>query len=374
MSFKLKMGQEHIWNLIAKKLSGEASGEELRELQDHLRSNPEFHYPMQTVADLWHSSTVPDTEDAQQAFDRHIERMQRMGICFSPEPNLTRTKKRKKNQRNILLSGIAGALVFAGLFLTLKILNGSSSSQKTTFNDDSEVSTRNGSRTNLSLPDGTTVWLNGGSKLSYDKNYGNNLREVSLTGEAFFDVVKNGEKPFIIHTGKINIRVLGTAFNVKSYPGEKTIETSLIRGSIEVTFEDRPAEKVILKPNEKLIVANEEIPVALKKQSVRQNNEPIVAVSHLNFVKSDNSIAETAWTQNKLIFQDKSFKDLATEMERWYGVNIRFDNSQRDTLRFTGSFENETIQQSLDALKLAAGKSVPDFHYTIRGNEIMISK
>ena len=61
-------------------------------------------------------------------------------------------------------------------------------------------------------------------------------------------------------------------------------------------------------------------------------------------------------------------------MERWYGVNIRFDNSQRDTLRFTGSFENETIQQSLDALKLAAGKSVPDFHYTIRGNEIMISK
>jgi ferric-dicitrate binding protein FerR (iron transport regulator) len=224
------------------------------------------------------------------------------------------------------------------------------------------------------LPDGTTVWLNAGSKLSYNKNYGNNLREVSLTGEAFFDVVKSAKKPFIIHTGKIDIRVLGTAFNVKSYPGEKTIETSLIRGSIEVTFKDRPAEKVILKPNEKLIVANEEIPVALKKQSIRQNKEPIVAVSHLNYVKSDNSIAETAWIQNKLIFQDKSFKDLATEMERWYGVSIRFDNSQRDTLRFTGSFENETIQQSLDALKLAAGKSVPDFHYTIRGNEIMISK
>jgi ferric-dicitrate binding protein FerR (iron transport regulator) len=320
---------------------------------------------MQTVADLWHSSTEPDTEDAQHAFDKHIERMQQMGIRFSHEPDLTLNKKRKKNQRNILLSGTAATLVFAGLFLSLKILNGSSNSQKTTFNNDSEVSTRNGSKTNLSLPDGTTVWLNAGSKLSYNKNYGNNLREVSLTGEAFFDVVKNAEKPFIIHTGKIDIRVLGTAFNVKSYPGEKTIETSLIRGSIEVTFKDRPAEKVILKPNEKLTVANEEIPVALKKQSIRQNKEPIVAVSHLNYVKSDNSIAETAWIQNKLIFQDKSFKDLATEMERWYGVSIRFDNSQRDTLRFTGSFENETIQQSLDALKLAAGKSVPDFHYTI---------
>lgn len=368
------MGQEQIWDLISKKLSGEASEQELLELEALLRQNPDLHYPMQTIADLWHSPARPGRHEAHLAFVKHIERMQQIGISFSPEPDLTLAKRLRKNQQKIVLSGIAAVLVLTGLFLSLKILNSSSDPQKAVFRNSSEVSTKNGSKTNLSLPDGTQVWLNAGSKLSYDKNYGNKLREVSLTGEAFFDVVKNAEKPFIIHTGKIDIRVLGTAFNVKSYPGEKTIETSLIRGSIEVTFKDRPAEKVILKPNEKLIVANEEISVPAKKQSIVQNNEPIVAVSHLNYAKSDNSIVETAWVQNKLIFQDKSFKDLSKEMERWYGVNIRFDDSQCDTLRFTGSFENETIQQALDALKLTTGKSVPDFHYTIRGNDIVITK
>ena len=89
---------------------------------------------------------------------------------------------------------------------------------------------------------------------TYDSLYGNNLREVTLSGEAYFDVVKNPKKPFIIHTGKINIKVLGTIFNVKSYPGEKTIETSLIKGSIEVSFPSTPSKKIILKPNQKLVI------------------------------------------------------------------------------------------------------------------------
>ena len=124
--------------------------------------------------------------------------------------------------------------------------------------DKSEISTRYGSRTKLLLPDSTQVWLNSGSKLSYNKTYGNGTREVTLSGEAYFDVVKNPAHPFIIHTVNIDIKVLGTAFNVKSFPGEKNTETSLIRGSIEVTFKNRPSEKIILKPNEKLITANEE--------------------------------------------------------------------------------------------------------------------
>ena len=104
------------------------------------------------------------------------------------------------------------------------------------------------------LPDGSTVWLNAGSRLTYDSLYGTTLREVTLSGEAYFDVVKNPKKPFIIHTGKINIRVLGTVFNVKSYPEEQTIETSLIKGSIEVSFPSQPSKKIILKPNQKLII------------------------------------------------------------------------------------------------------------------------
>jgi len=364
------MAVEHIWNLVAKKLSCEASEDEMRELETLLRNNPELHYPIQTISDLWHSHNAENSanEEANRAFDKHLERMQMLDAPPVAEVEADEVNNTPKRNKKWLVFGLAGLGFLLGIFLGVRKYNNASELSAQKIN--SEVSTRYGSKTNLVLPDGTKVWLNAGSKLNYDKNYGNAIREVSLTGEAYFDVVKNPEKPFIIHASKIDIKVLGTAFNVKSYPGEKTIETSLIRGSIEITFKDRPSEKVILKPNEKLVVANDELPVAVaKKQSVRQSNEPIVAISHLSYARRDSTIIETAWVQNKLFFQDESFRDLAAQMQRWYGVNIRFDESQRDTLHFTGSFENESIQQALDALQLTAR-----FNYDIKGNEITISK
>ena len=366
------MEQEQIWNLVAKKLSGEASEDELRGLETLLRSNPELHYSMQTITDLWNSnqSNNKNIEEAHKAFDRHIERMRALDINFTNnEPAVPEAPK--KGKKKVILLCSAAVISATVLLISFRIFkNPSDSSSPALQKINSEISTRYGSKTNLVLPDGTKVWLNAGSKLNYDRNYGNSLREVGLTGEAYFDVVKNAEKPFIIHTGKIEIKVLGTAFNVKSYPGEKTIETSLIRGSIEITFKDRPSEKVILKPNEKLVVANEDVPmIVTKKQSIKQVNEPIVAISHLNYARRDSTIIETAWVQNKLFFQDESFKDLAAQMQRWYGVSIRFDNSERDTLHFTGSFENETIQQALDALKLTAR-----FNYSVGRNEVDIFK
>src|SRR5260221_1009127 len=121
----------------------------------------------------------------------------------------------------------------------------------------SRITTKNGSKTNLLLPDGTRVWLNAGSSITYDSSYDKMMREVILSGEGYFDVVRNKEKPFIIHAAKINIKVLGTQFNVKSYPTDNTTEASLIHGSIEVTFRDKPNKKIILKPNEKIVVDND---------------------------------------------------------------------------------------------------------------------
>ncbi|MBS1597221.1 MAG: FecR family protein [Bacteroidetes bacterium] len=358
--------------MIAKKLSGEASEEEIRELEKLLRSNPELHYSMQTITDLWHSKLLQNIskEDPNKAFEKHLERLESVDESFLVRKEEIIPELPKKNRRKILLVCLSAAIAVSIFFAGVKIYNGSVSDQSAASKINSEVSTRYGSKTNLVLPDGTKVWLNAGSKLNYDKNYGNSIREVGLTGEAYFDVVKNPEKPFIIHTSKIDIKVLGTAFNVKSYPGEKTIETSLIRGSIEITFKDRPSEKVILKPNEKLVVANDDAPVVVqKRQSFKQSNEPIVAISHLSYARRDSTIIETAWVQNKLFFQDESFRELAAKMQRWYGVSIQFDNSERDTLHFTGSFENETIQQALDALQLTAR-----FNYDIQGNQVSIFK
>ena len=232
----------------------------------------------------------------------------------------------------------------------------------------SQVSTKNGSKTNLILPDGTKVWLNAGSTITYDSSYGRALREVALTGEAFFDVVKNKEKPFIIHASKINIKVLGTQFNVRSYPTDNTTEASLIRGSIEVTFKDKPNDKVILKPNEKIVIDNGRNPEDVLESFRRNHHEKIhelpgVGIKKLTYEYKTGTIIETSWVENKLIFQDESFEDLARQLERWYGVSIIFKNNKLKENRLTGSFKNETIKQALDALKFTAS-----FNYGMDNN------
>ena len=369
---------KRIWDLIAKKLSGEADAAELEELGNLLREQPDTHYPMQHVADLWHHKPPPDT-DAFDAFDRHAQRLKSVGIDFAandkaeeeqnPAPGKTTTNMRRR--RLFTGAGLLLLCVMAGIYFFRSGPLPEGPAPKMPAHR-SEVSTKYGSKTKLVLPDGTEVWLNSGSRLTYDKSFGNATREVLLTGEAYFDVVKNAARPFIIHAPGFNIKVLGTAFNVRSFPGEKKSETSLIRGSIEVTFTDRPTEKIILKPNEKLVIASEDVPgdktiaPALRK---KENSvpEPLVAVSHLTYVPTDSTVVETSWMMNKLIFRSEAFEDLAVRMERWYGVSIRFGNEELKKKKFTGAFENETIQQALKALQY----SWP-FRFTINKQDILL--
>lgn len=376
------MQQNKLWDLIAKKLSGEADATELAELEELLRSHPDMHYSMQTLADLWHQP-VPDTADTQLAYSHHLQRMKAMGLEIEDEPeSFTEAPVMPLRKRFLLLSALFGLVFFIG-FYAFNHYNNSNAAKAAvanrSTNDISEITTKNGSRTKLQLPDGTQVWLNSGSKLSYDKSYGNGLREVSLSGEAFFDVVKNPSLPFVIHTTSIDIKVLGTAFNVKSFPNEKNTETSLIRGSIEVTLKNTSRGKIILKPNEKLISANQDSSYTLTGpgQQARlhapavkapEKQEPLVMVSHITYSPRDSSVIETSWMDNKLIFRSETFEELAVKMERWYGVSIRFADESIKPRRLNGIFENESIQQALEALQL-----ITPFSYKMNKNEIVIS-
>ncbi|HEX9509735.1 MAG TPA: FecR domain-containing protein [Puia sp.] len=378
------MGQEHkeyTWNLIAKRLNGEATPEELRELEDLLRCNPELHYPMQTISDLWNDTSLPDRQMAERAFNRHIDRMQELNIDFSPRPSVgeyvesttypfapAQPRSRRKTPLLISSFGVMLALAFGWFYYRPSTPLVAPAIAMAPTQSGNEIFTGNGSRTHLVLPDGSVVWLNAGSRISYGKNYGTAAREVNLTGEAFFDVAPNSSKPFVIHTTRIDIRVLGTSFNVKSYPTERTTETTLIRGSIEVSIKNRPSDKIILKPNQKLVVADDS---TLRQPSPRRREIPtaesLVTISKPTYEHNSGAIIETSWINNKLIFQDEEFSELAKQMERWYGVSIRFDNLRQEDWRFTGTFDKETIQQALDALKLTA-----NFNYTIEGAQIII--
>ncbi len=359
------MSQETFWVLFSKKLSGEATDTELKVLESLISEHPEWQYAIQNLEDLWKHQASKDYTQEEDAYLLHQYRMNEMNIPFGNAPVI----QAKNRKRKWYWAAAALVIVSVAGFVLLKSQSGDARDKNPIAREENEVSTRRGSKSRVQLPDGTIVLLNGGSKLSYTREFGKELREVTLTGEGFFDVKEMKDKPFIIHTSSINIKVLGTVFNVKAYPEDKKTETSLIRGSIEVTMKNRPNDKLILSPNEKLVVENELISKKETEQRDSKYSPPAIAISKLKYSSGDSTVAETQWVDNKLVFNDESFAEVVLKMERWYDVEIELNDPKLQQKRMTGNFEKETIDQALEALKL----TIP-FRHEQTGNKIIIHR
>ncbi|WP_160713311.1 FecR family protein [Chitinophaga solisilvae] len=212
-----------------------------------------------------------------------------------------------------------------------------------------------GERRTFRLPDGTRVMLNAGSRLTIPHGFCTSGREVTLSGEAFFDVQVAAGKPFVVHTTGMDIRVLGTVFNVRAYPEDKTAVTTLLRGKVEVLVK-AAGKRMVLAPAEKVAI-----------QTAHPAEKPVL--TKVTLQQQDSVAQEVLWTRNRLILNDLPLREAALEMERWYGVRITVDNSISGKLRYTATFEKETVEQALQALQ----QSVP-FHYKISDHEIIISQ
>ena len=228
-----------------------------------------------------------------------------------------------------------------------------------------------GERKSFQLSDGSTVLLNAGSTISISESFNVNDREISLEGEAYFNVTHNAQKPFIIHTHNINVKVLGTEFDVKAYPKDRTTEAILIRGSVEVTVKSSPDKKIILKPHHKFVIENgvpstQEAPDSVAVAVVMPKK---IKVETVLVNAKDSSVLETSWTENRLNFSDESLAEVATKLERWYGVKVDVEKDIAQQYKFTGTFENETISETLKALQLSLF-----FNYRIEGGKIFITK
>lgn len=355
----------HFLNLLAKKMTGEATPEELQELEGLMKTNADWAYQAEQIQNLWQYKNGANNSESELAFEQHLEKVHAAGIDFPEPPALVNIAQTPRwYQKRIYVVSFATTLVFA-IALSVWMVNSNKADLVSLSKKFSEISSPIGSKTKLVLPDSTVVWLNAGSKLTYDEHFGITNRNATLIGEAFFDV-KHSNVPFIINANGVHIKDLGTAFNVKAYPDDKTIETSLIRGKVEITLDKRPGELHILEPNEKLIVSNE--PERKITKSV-EKREPITVLGNITHYNDDDSIVvETSWVENKLVFEDELFGEVAKKMERWYGVNIRFDDDAIANYRMHGSFTNETIKEALDALKIGF-----HFNYKMEGNKISIA-
>lgn len=367
------MSQEHFWILFSKKIAGEANAEELAELERMMLDHPEWQYAAQSLEILWRTEAVPDRAAEEDAYLLHLKKMEDRAVSFDADSDYTLQvyEQAMKTHRRRRLAWIYGSITAAASIALLLFFNGFFQSDPVSpaapiAREVSEVSTRLGSKSRIQLPDGSTVWINSGSTLTYDKSFGKEVREVTLSGEAFFDVAHDAEHPFIIHASAIDIRVLGTAFNVKAYPEDEKTETSLIRGRIEVSFRNRPNDKIILAPSEKLVVDNQPV---TRDSAWEAEPIPLMAINKLKVNPRDSTIAETQWVENRLVFDDESLKELAVKMERWYGVEIEIEGSWLKEKRFTGNFQNENIEQAMEALTI----SYP-FSFERKGNTIFIHR
>ncbi len=228
-----------------------------------------------------------------------------------------------------------------------------------------------GSKSHLILTDGTNIWLNSGSRMKYTEFTNTPAREVFLEGEAFFDVVKNARKPFIVNTSSVRVKVLGTKFNVKSYPTEKTIETTLVTGKVEIE-ELNPFHghnKIIeLHPNQKATYIKSSSEINVEKNLKKQQIQPKQPQSG-ELIEKVNPVLYTSWKDQKLIFKNERLESLAVKLERWYNVKIVIKDQAINNYRYTGIFEKENIEQVMKALKLAT-----PLNYTIDKNNISIYK
>jgi transmembrane sensor len=234
------------------------------------------------------------------------------------------------------------------------------------------ISSPAGSKSEVSLPDGSKVWLNASSEIRFSRNFDTDLREVSLIGEAYFDVANRENKPFVVLAQGIKVNVLGTAFNVRAYPEDKFIETTVERGLVTVERNGESRQrKVMLRHNQQVrfenipVEANHELTTGIVRDvtdGVSEDSKP-----NVYFIQNVETYKFTSWIQNILLFESESLASLSELLERRHGVKIEIRDEKLKDRLFTGVFEKESIDQIFKALQYA-GK----FHYLMDKDQIIV--
>lgn len=275
--------------------------------------------------------------------------------------------KEKKSERKIpiwLKTAAIAAVLLPLVFLISQYFISSGNNNSKTF------TTVLGERKQIQLPDGSVVILNAGSEINIKDGFGISNRNVYLKGEAFFDVKHNAKTPFIVHTPAMEVKALGTAFDVKAYDNDMITEASLIRGLVEVTLKENGNEIVLLHPNHKIAWTRHDAPAG----NIKAELPAKTAVSDkkegtpVELKMTDRGeIKEIAWKESKLIFDNDTFSDIASLLSRWYGVRVEFADEDIRNYRFTGEFEKEDLRTVLAFLKESRA-----FNFTIDSGETVV--
>jgi len=331
--------------LIAKQLKGEATPEEHMLIDDWINESQEHKEIARQFEIVWNKTKINySAKNSDQVFDKIM------------------LKINQENQRNRYVSqaaehtnrwrtfsyGTAAAMVII-VAATILIFSHKENRSATPLPEASQISKAlpKGQKMKIFLPDGSVVWLNAESEITYPDRFDESNRLVALKGEAYFDVASDATKPFIVQTHGLEVVVLGTTFNVRSYLDEKTTEVALESGKVLINLNSQNLGKYILTPGE-----------------------------GMEYDASDDSIKQFevdhktafSWKDGVIYFNDASFNEVISRLSRWYGVEFTVENYHRQKWVYSGEFKDENLNNILLAMSFTKG-----FEYQIDQNMVYIN-
>lgn len=309
---------EHIEHLISKSITGNLNEEEKSQLDEWMNTSEDNSREYNAHQELWNKSKQLVLSDA-----------------IDIEASLAKTKSRissgkKKKRWLVNFRQVAAVLVLSIGIASLYHYFISSELGSSIYQD---ISTAYGTQTSFELPDGTKVWLNSGSHLHFPTSFEKlKERRIVLKGEAYFAVTKNPSKPFVVNTKEIDVKVLGTSFNVSAYEDSPELTVALEEGKVSLykANSERETEIVSLTPNEIATYIKSQNTIDVRKESYLDKY--------------------TAWKEGRMVFFGDRLEIVAEKLEKWYNVDIEFRDSKLKKSRFTGTFENESLEQVLSLL------------------------
>lgn len=318
-------------------LDGKLDQDEALEVEAWVNESPENRTQLEQIYYLNFVGKCVAAQDSADV-DRSFAELQAQIQIKEVRSGIT---LRRRNWRRIL---IPVAAFLTGVICTISL-------SFYLFNDHSKyiVATATGQRAQFVLPDGSRVWLNSSSELTYNTSFWSRTRDIDLEGEAYFEVEPNKRKPFIVSNRDIHVQVLGTKFNVRARESEDRVVTTLLSGSVQVDIPTRNGEEVMLKPGEILEVNTKTLKTMLTKSA------------------SANDVL--LWMDGRLKFKQASLEEMTSCFEKHFDVRFHFADSNLKQERFTCEFSTDSnISDILSILELTNR-----FQYQMKGNQVYLS-
>jgi ferric-dicitrate binding protein FerR (iron transport regulator) len=357
-----------IEDVLVKYITGSATSDERKIVHAWLRQSPDNARYLDQLSDVYVTAklTQPNyTYNADLSWNRVRAKYFKKQLDKTQD-EITRITSRSR-MLNFYKYAAIFVLAFVSGFILMYYLAPTQAESQLVWN---EVSAPLGSKTSLTLTDGTQVWLNAGSKIRYPNNFGATDREVYLEGEAYFKVTKSAVHKFVVKTSDVSVTAWGTEFNVKAYPEEKNVQTTLVKGVVTVKnlHDANNDQEVLLKPKQSVTYVKTE-PVANQDNAVAKEEMKTDQPEHDKMVVVPNVTTElyTSWKDKEWFFEGEAFDKLIVKLERRFNVKIVCTSEQLNGYKFSGRLKEETLEQVLNIIKLTA-----PIDYVIKNNVVTL--